>query len=185
MSTRQNIIQAGVELLQTQGIAALTQPRVARAAGVSQGNLTYHFSTRNDLLLAVAEAAIESLLAHLKDAASDPAGVDLGTALGTVMPRQAPVRVMLGLIVAADDHPELRVALDGLVTRVRTGITGLLAAQGISETDEHALLAHATLVGLAVMNQARQNAASAADIVCGTNALLALLAADTSRRANA
>ena len=180
MSTRHNIIRAGVELLQTHGVAALTQPRVAKAAGLSQGNLTYHFPTRNDLLLAVAEAAIEALLTQLKAAAADPAQPDLGALLGSVMPRQAPMRVMLGLIVAADNHPELRVALDGLVKRVRAGIAALLAARGISQSAEHVLLAHATLVGLAVMHQARQNAASAADIVHGTNTLLALLAADTS-----
>jgi AcrR family transcriptional regulator len=184
MSTRQKIIQSGVELLQTQGIAALTQPRVARAAGVSQGNLTYHFPTRNDLLLAVAEAAIEGVLGHLKNIAIDPAGGDLGTVLGELIPRQAPVRVMLGLIVAAEDNPALRAALDGLFTRVRRGITGLLEARGLGGTPEHALIAHAAFVGLAVMNHARHSEDSAAEFAVGARTLFHLLAADAAGSAS-
>jgi len=180
MSTRQKIIQAGVELLQTQGIAALTQPRVARAAGVSQGNLTYHFATRNDLLLAVAEAAIEAVLAQLKQVAAEPAGDDAGAILANLIPHQAPVRVMLGLIVAADDEPALREALGGLIARVRQGIAGLLAGRGLGGSAEHALLAHAAVVGLTVMHHARQTEASAAEIATGTRTLFRLLAADAA-----
>lgn len=185
MSTREKIIDSGVELLQSQGIAALTQPRVARAAGVSQGNLTYHFPTRDDLLVAVAEAAIERVLASLKAIALDAAHADLAAVLGDVIPRQAPVRVMLGLIVAAEDNPALRAALGGLVRRVRQGIAGLLEARGLDGSDEHALLTHATVIGLAVMNHARQTEASADEIAVGSRTLFRLLAADAAGRPTA
>ena len=64
MSVKERLLEAGVTLLREQGIAALTQPRIARQAGVSQSHLTYYFPTRNVLLLAIAEHSIAQDLAQ-------------------------------------------------------------------------------------------------------------------------
>jgi AcrR family transcriptional regulator len=172
-STRERILQSGVELLRTEGIAALTQPRVARAASVRQGHLTYYFPTRNALLLAVAEAAVEGVLQAI--GAAHAAGE-----AGELIPRLAPVRVMLGLIVAADGEPALREALAGLIARVRQGVARLLEDRGLVASPDNTLLAHAVFVGLAVMNHARQSETSAAEIRSGTRTLFRLLAADAA-----
>lgn len=55
MKTKQKILNAALEVLMESGFPALTQTRIAEVAGVSQGNLTYHFPTRTDLLKAVVE----------------------------------------------------------------------------------------------------------------------------------
>jgi len=182
MSIRSRILEAGVELLQTQGIAMLTQPRIAKAAGVSQSHLTYYFPTRNQLLLAIAETAIERVVDGLLTATRGRGAEDLARQLGELLPRQAPVRVLLGLIVAADSEPELRSALAGLIARVRERFGELLGARGLPVTPDRLLVLHAGLVGLAVMNLARQSDESLAEVRRGAAELLHLLAADDGRR---
>ena len=55
MSVKESILEAGIALLESKGIAALTQPQVASAAGIKQSHLTYYFPTRTDLLTAIAD----------------------------------------------------------------------------------------------------------------------------------
>ena len=59
VNVKEAILVAGQELLRESGVAALTQPKVARAAGIKQSHLTYYFPTRADLLLGVAEHSID------------------------------------------------------------------------------------------------------------------------------
>ncbi len=49
-NTRERILRATVELIASEGISAVTNRRVATAAGVALGSLTYHFSSQVDLL---------------------------------------------------------------------------------------------------------------------------------------
>lgn len=184
MSIRSRILAAGVELLRTHGIATLTQPRIAKAAGVSQSHLTYYFPTRSRLLLAIAETAIEEVVDSLGIAASGGPD-DLAQQLGELLPRQAPVRVLLGLIVAADSEPELREALSGLIGRVRARFGELLGARGFSVKPDQLLVLHAALVGVAVMNLARQSDASLGEVRRGVAEVLRLVAADGEGRGRA
>jgi DNA-binding transcriptional regulator YbjK len=48
--TRERILRATVDLIGREGIAAVTNRRVAGAAGVGLGSLTYHFASQVDLL---------------------------------------------------------------------------------------------------------------------------------------
>lgn len=48
--TRERILRATVELIGREGIPAVTNRRVAKAAGVALGSLTYHFPSQVDLL---------------------------------------------------------------------------------------------------------------------------------------
>ncbi len=48
--TRQNIITAVLRIIGQDGVAALTNRRIAQEAGVSLGSVTYHFATQHDLL---------------------------------------------------------------------------------------------------------------------------------------
>lgn len=48
--TRERILRATVELIGREGVSAITNRRVARAAGVALGSLTYHFASQSDLL---------------------------------------------------------------------------------------------------------------------------------------
>jgi DNA-binding transcriptional regulator YbjK len=48
--TRERILRATIDLIGQEGISAVTNRRVAGAAGVALGSLTYHFSSQVDLL---------------------------------------------------------------------------------------------------------------------------------------
>ena len=48
--TRERILRATVELIGREGVAAVTNRRVATEAGVALGSLTYHFASQTDLL---------------------------------------------------------------------------------------------------------------------------------------
>ena len=54
MDVRSRILEAALGLLAENGAHELTQPKVARAAGVRQSHLTYYFPTRGELLQEVA-----------------------------------------------------------------------------------------------------------------------------------
>ncbi|RNL74348.1 TetR/AcrR family transcriptional regulator [Streptomyces sp. I6] len=48
--TRQRIVRAVLRIIGQDGIAAVTNRRIAREAGVSLGSVTYHFSSQHELL---------------------------------------------------------------------------------------------------------------------------------------
>lgn len=167
MSVKQRILDAGVQLLHEEGFAALTQPRIARAAGASQSHLTYYFPTRADLLLAVAEHSVDQVLSRLTVANGDPRALLLDGA--RYLPR---VRMLLGLLSAADQDPALRPALDRLVAHIRSSLSRLLQALGHAGDPAQAAALHGALIGLAMLNLGRQTPESAADIEAGVGALL-------------
>lgn len=48
--TRQSIVDAVLRIIGQDGIAAVTNRRIAKEAGVSLGSITYHFATQHELL---------------------------------------------------------------------------------------------------------------------------------------
>jgi DNA-binding transcriptional regulator YbjK len=50
IDTRERIIRTTLELIWEEGIGAVTNRRVAGAAGISLGSLTYHFESQSDLV---------------------------------------------------------------------------------------------------------------------------------------
>jgi AcrR family transcriptional regulator len=58
--TREQILQAALDLLVEEGYRAMSMRRVAAACGMKLGNLTYHFPTREDLIPALLDAVISS-----------------------------------------------------------------------------------------------------------------------------
>ena len=63
-STRDHIIASAKVVLHDVGFAHFSTPKVSAQAGISQGNLTYYFPNRNQLILAV----VESLVTEYSDA---------------------------------------------------------------------------------------------------------------------
>ncbi|MCC5855854.1 MAG: TetR/AcrR family transcriptional regulator [Idiomarina sp.] len=57
--TREGILNASKNVLRTVGFSDFSTPKVAKAAGISQGNLTYYFPTRDELLIAVVESLLD------------------------------------------------------------------------------------------------------------------------------
>jgi len=166
MSVKERILEAGVATLLERGIASLTGPRVARAAGVSQSHLTYYFPTRNQLLLAVANRAMDLLFA-LFESIEEIEGTISFQRLANSPDLLNQTRMITGLIVASDTDPELHDALSGMFAGVRTRIEKMLPQLGITPTRENALQFHAGMVGLVVMNFARRTPESLQDVVNG------------------
>lgn len=178
MHVKQAILQAAMGLLKEQGVAALTQPRVAGAAGVKQSHLTYYFPKRSDLLFGIAEFAIESVMAEVASRMQGRApSRALGESIAAAMIGGIPSRVMLGLIVAADSEPALRPLLRKLVRQVRKRIGAVLDRAGLARDADSALMFHAAMVGLAVMHEAQRSTRSARELKVGVARMLKLLGA--------
>ena len=176
MSIKQSILIAGSTLLREKGVSALTQPQIAQAAGIKQSHLTYYFPKRANLLLAIAEFTLDGLMDNIAaQLQANPRGKTLADGLARLLIDGLPPRVLLGLIVAADSDPDIRKPLRKLIRHVRLSIRHLLERAGIAADDEAALLFHATIVGLAVMHQARLNRESAAEVRSGLDRLIRTL----------
>lgn len=181
MDIKTAILNAGVALLKEKGIAALTQPQVARAAGIKQSHLTYYFPKRTDLMLGIAEHAILGFLDELSvrlEHTAPPAA--FAEALATAMVNGGPPRIMLGLIVVADSEPAVRPALCKLISLARQRLQKVLEISGIQGNEMTTTLFHAAVVGLTVMHNAQNTPKSARDLSEGIAGMLRLLAPELS-----
>jgi AcrR family transcriptional regulator len=143
VDVRTRILQAALGLL-AEG-EDLTQPRVARAAGVRQSHLTYYFPTVTDLMQAVARHSFESLGGEL-------GGKGAGGIAGAIGDTRR-VRLMLSLVRAADRDASLKPRMRAFVREIRERIGPLVGLEG----DELAFL-HTVVVGAAVLQLARDDA---------------------------
>lgn len=69
---RDDLVAAGIKLLESDGLASLSLRRIARAAGVTHGAPRYHFPTYEALLTAIARRGMEDLVADLGPCLADP-----------------------------------------------------------------------------------------------------------------
>jgi AcrR family transcriptional regulator len=153
MDVRRRILEAALGLLAEAGAHELTQPRVARAAGVRQSHLTYYFPTRGELLQEVARYSIEKLVGQLAHARTR--SLAAGIAAGAADKRRS--RVMLGLVSAADRDPAIKRRMRRFVGELRTRMTPVLRAGGLDATPQNVAFFHACVVGCAVLQLARDN----------------------------
>lgn len=116
---RERILDAGVRLLRDGGIKALSGVRVAKGAGVLQSHLTYYFPRRSDLLVAVGRHSLAGVLEQLRGFYGASAGPvrDQSTRsrvlamLRPLLEDRTRTRMLLGLLVEAEDDPELQKVL--------------------------------------------------------------------------
>jgi len=159
MSVRERILDAALRLLAEEGAHGLTQPRVAKAAGVRQSHLTYYFPTRGELLQEVARYSIEKLAGRLVHA--EPRALAEGIAAGAADKRRS--RVMLGLVTSADRDPAIKRRMRRFVAELRGRMAPLLAAGGLQTDPESIAFFHSCVVGCAVLQLARDNAEARAE----------------------
>ena len=145
------IIAGALDVLRKDGMLALTQPRVAKAAKVRQSHLTYYFPTRSDLLAVVFAAVSDRLLGAFD--ANRP-----GDLSRIASPEQT--RLLLGLVLTADREPAVRKLFRDLTTKIRRRITESLAESGVGSDSATVAMMHALGVGLAVLDLARQEPGS-------------------------
>lgn len=159
MTVRTRILEAGLRLLAESGAHELTQPKVAKAAGVRQSHLTYYFPTRGELLQEVARHSIEKLAGQLAHARK--ASLAEGIAAGAADKRRS--RVMLGLVGAADRDPAIKARMRRFVKELRARMTPLLAAGGLKTDPESVAFFHCCIIGCAILQLARDNPAARAE----------------------
>jgi len=157
MDVRTRILDAALGLLARGGMQELTQPRVSRAAGVRQSHLTYYFPTRADLLQAVARHSIDALAARLRKpqrARRAPLSDELASAAAD----KGRVRVMLGLVSAADRHSRLKPRMRRFVRELRGRMAPVFEARGLRLDPARVAFLHTVIVGTAVLQLARDDA---------------------------
>lgn len=156
MDVRERILRSALKLLAENGAHALTQPKVAGAAGVRQSHLTYYFPTRADLLQAVARYSIEALAGQLAgERQASPGRLAEGIAAGSADKRR--VRVMLGLVAAADRDPAIRRRMRRFVRELRSRMAPVLEAGGLATDAESVAFLHSVIIGCGVLQLARDD----------------------------
>lgn len=128
-STREKILQTSLALFNAQGLAAVSTHRIAAEAGISPGNLHYHFNTRERIVEWLLRR-FEERLAPLNASAGDIRALDdLWLALHLRFEAIDAYRFIyrdMGFI--ATEHPAL-----GQRAQALTG-ENLLAAQALCES---------------------------------------------------
>ncbi len=71
---REQIVQAAVSIIAEQGLQNLSLSEIEKKAGMSRGQLTYYFHTKEDILLAVFDRLIEMMHERAGHGRADGAG---------------------------------------------------------------------------------------------------------------
>jgi AcrR family transcriptional regulator len=156
MDVPARIIEAALALLADGG--ELTQPRVAKAAGVRQSHLTYYFPTVTDLLQAVARRSFDTLAAEFGAAPGGRRAASMALGIAAAAADKRRVRMMLGLVTAADRDRTLKPRMRAFVKELRGRIAPLLEAGGLEVGEAEVAFLHSVIVGCAVLQFARDNA---------------------------
>jgi AcrR family transcriptional regulator len=129
---RQRILDAALDIVEEQGIAALTQPKVAKAAGVRQSHLTYYFPRKADLYVALLEASHERAGGEEKPPQKGSVSGGWTEEVAALILDRRRMQFFLGIILAASEEPDLkRVVADHMEMLPQK----LAAIFGRSETD--------------------------------------------------
>lgn len=117
-ASRRTIIDAAIAILATEGYRRLTFNRIQETAGISRGLVSYHFSTKANLVAAVVVSvrdtyASEALAAVPDQVTGLESVLEMVTSyLGRLGRNPAPATVMLVLATTADaTEPDVREAV--------------------------------------------------------------------------
>ena len=161
MSTKEKIISAALQVLLDDGFSALTQTRVAQAAGLGQGNLTYHFPKRSDLLRAVMDASKTQLRLELCNQSNGPLTLKkLQTQLCNHALSENFPRLMLALTLASANDPALCRWFEQHAEEGQMQFRAVLKTLDISVTDSALQLLRATVIGASLIYLQQQTEAA-------------------------
>lgn len=164
MKTKDKILDAALSVLMENGFQALTQTRIAEAANVSQGNLTYHFPTRTDLLKSVVEE-IKRRMTAIRKAQFEEKVLDwsvLEDILVSLPLSKNMPQLMLALTVARDEDPSLAEWFANSDLEMRQNLRNLITRIGYQVNEDVLHFMRATLVGAALIHLQQNSETSAA-----------------------
>ena len=156
--TRERILRAAFELIGREGIAAVSNRRLAQVAGVSLGSLTYHFPSqatllRESLLLFVGEEVtrLEAIAAGLRSRRPRPSAGEVASevqqiaAASTDRPEQV---AELELHLRASRDPALQDASRRCFAAYEGVAAAALEAFGVPDASRHARTVVAVMTGM-------------------------------------
>jgi AcrR family transcriptional regulator len=154
--TRERIVQATLRLIGEEGIGAVTNRAVARAAGVSLGSLTYHFPNQSDLLRESLQTFADTEIARASERAARLRGAGPDQAADEVEKAVAdfahgPEQIAnLELHLHAARDPAVQATATRAIEAYDRLAAAILTTLGIPDADRHAPAVVALLYGLAV-----------------------------------
>ncbi|WP_312365840.1 helix-turn-helix domain-containing protein [Ensifer sp.] len=105
-TTRQRILDAALDIIEAQGMKALTQPKIAKATGLRQSHLTYYFPRKADLFIALLDASHSRAAGQTQADASSVEAM-----LSTLVFDRGRMRFLLAILLEIDDDRELQAVL--------------------------------------------------------------------------
>jgi DNA-binding transcriptional regulator YbjK len=157
-STRERILRAALELIGREGIAAVSNRRLANAAEVSLGSLTYHFPSQasllqESLLLYVGEevARLEAIAASLRARQPRPTPAEVAAEVQRVAAENSdrPEQVAeLELHLRASRDPALQDASRRCFAAYEGVAAAALEAFGVPDAPRHARAVVALTTGM-------------------------------------
>lgn len=153
---RERILQAVLHVIGTDGIAAVTNRRIAAQAGVSLGSITYHFPSQTDMLREALLGFVSDETTRLTELAESYRDTGLSVAdaaslteqvvrdLGWSAERLAPFE----LYIQAGRDPSLQDAADECFAAYDTLTVTILEALGVPDARVVAPTLVATVAGL-------------------------------------
>jgi len=159
LDVRARLLRAADEILASDGIQALTQTRVAEAAGVRQSHLTYYFATRSALVRAIIECTASGIISELT---SNPKGrqltlPEIRQRLIEQMSDRQMARRIVGVLVSIDEDPSLLAVVDEFEAQHRASMTQPLRELGLEVSEMDVTLLHTSLVGISIRNSNRNS----------------------------
>ncbi len=148
---RSEITEAALALVQEEGLAGLTQPRVAKRLALRQSHVTYYFPTRDDLLAAVTELAVRRRVDALEPVTRARSVRQKIEALADVLIDPEQTRVLLALTQMADNEPARRQQFRVLAERITPVATSVLSTAGAEASPQAVALLQTMSTGMAVL----------------------------------
>lgn len=151
--TRENIVSAAIEILDTYGLADMTMRRLAKHLEVVPGALYWHIPNKQSLIEAIAADILEPVWEAMR--VDKPAAIDLCEALRTAMISHRDGAEVLGAALPVGDITEL----------ITAGLIDALSREGLSE--DRTLATATTLInftlGSTTQEQSRRQLEQALD----------------------
>lgn len=152
-SKRDQIVEAAGRLIRTEGVHAASISGLIKESDASAGTIYHHFANRNDIVLAVAQAAVVDPLAQIltqTSAEGRSPGALLRLMVDAVMGGDVESALIVQLWAGSSREPQLKDILRGRMAAVHQGLVEelrrWLETRGVADAENRAIhLAHVTM----------------------------------------
>lgn len=142
---RADIVEAAAVVIRTEGVHAASISSIIQASGTSAGTIYHHFASKNDIVLAVARAAVvepmTAVIGSRPDEAMSPGDL-LNDIVRTVMAGELESALIVQLWAGSSLEPHLKDILREQMQDLQAQITHRLALwlreQGCDDADQRA-----------------------------------------------